>query len=434
MKSGIKNLRVTAVLLPLLVLSGCAVNTDWMRQVEQPLKFNQPQQALMALESTGSAEDAALYLVSKGTLLRMTGDIEGSIQAFEAAKPLITFQEASSLTGIATSLTLTEGSGGYQPPAFEQVQLHFYQALNRMDVGDWEAARIEAMQIDILLERRWDGGTPFGADAAARFLTGIIFEGVGETDNALIAYRKAYEAYKDRSSVGGVPAELERRLLVLTRKMGLRGDFDAFAAEFGEQRKNEALARIEAAKTTGEVILVASTGLVPARYEERAQHMDPASGAMVTIALPALAAPSSMIAGVGLQRGNQNLGYSDTLADLSILSQRTLDDELPGLIAKSVARNVVKNVAANEAAEQFGLLGGLLVNVAGSAMESADVRCWHTLPQHIQVVSARLEPGSYTDLAVEYRGAGGNIREPLTREVRVALGAPTVVSVHRVAP
>lgn len=413
-----------------LLLSGCAATGNWLRNIEQPLLLNQPDLALQALEAAGGSEkDAALYLVNKGILLRMSGDLEGSIQAFEAAKPLITFQEATSISEVASSLTLTEGSDGYQPPAFEQVQLHFYQALNRMDLGDWEAARVEAMQINILLERRWDGIAPFGSDAAARFLTGIIFEGVGESDNALIAYRKAYEAYSEGSTIGGIPVELQRRLLVLTQENGFDQEFEDFAAEFGEERRNEALAMLKSSGD-GEIILVASTGLIPHRYEESSTQMDPTSGKIYTMALPALVPPRGTIMGVNLQRGGQLLGVAQPLVDLSVLSQKTLDDELPGLIAKSIARNVVKNAGANQVEEQFGFLGGLMANVAAAASESADIRCWNTLPQYIQVLSVRVKPGTYSDLAVEY---GNAVSEPLRRQVSVSAGAPTVVSVHRVA-
>ncbi|HEX7048496.1 MAG TPA: hypothetical protein VF275_13095 [Gammaproteobacteria bacterium] len=425
------SLRFFCLSVVFLLLSGCAATGSWLRDIERPLLLNQPDLALQALEAAGGSEkDAALYLVNKGILLRMSGDIAGSIQAFEAAKPLITFQEATSITDFASSLTLTEGSDGYQPPAFEQVQLHFYQALNRMDMGDWEGARVEAMQINILLERRWDGIAPFGGDAAARFLTGIIFEGVGESDNALIAYRKAYEAYKDRSTIGGVPVELQRRLLLLTKRNGFDQEFETFAAEFGEARKLEALATLETSGDMGEIILVASTGLIPHRYEASTTQMDPTSGKVYTMALPALSQPLGTIMGVSLQRGGELLGKAHPLVDLSVLSQKTLDDQLPGLIAKSIARNVVKNAGANQVEEQFGLLGGLLANVAAAATEAADIRCWNTLPQYIQVLSVRVKPGTYSDLAIEY---GNAVREPLGQQVSVNAGAPTVVSVHRVA-
>lgn len=432
----LKRMRLLVLFAAVALLSGCTASGSWLRSVEQPLYMNQPHMALAALDqSTNVNDEAALYLIHRGLLLRMMNDIDGSIEAFESAKPLITFQESTSISDLASSLTLTEGSGGYQPPPFEQIQMHFYQALNRLDKGDLEAARVEAMQIDILLERRWEGTAPFGADAAARFLTGVIFEANGELDNALIAYRKAYNVYKDSSTVGNVPAELQRRLLVLTKANGLNNEFDHFAAEFGEQRKAEALASLAAASTHGEVIMIASTGLAPHRYEERAAHMDPASGTMVTVALPALSPPSNTIAGVGLKQGDRVLASGEIFADLSVLTAATLDDEMPGLVAKTIARNIVKAAGAKQVEEQFGLLGGLMANIAGSAMEAADIRSWSTLPQHIQVVSVRMEPGVYTDFDVEFHGSNGHVAtQSLGREVRVSQAGPTVISVHRVSP
>lgn len=419
----------------IVMLGGCTASGSWLRNVERPLHQNQPDLALQVLEQNGNTDGLALYLVHKGMLLRMVGDIEGSIHAFETAKPLITFQEATSISELASSLVLTEGLGGYQPPPYEQVQLHFYQALNRLDVGDVEGARIEAMQIDILLERRWGGSAPFGSDAPARFLTGLIFEANGEPDNALIAYRKAYQSYSEHGHVGGVPAELQRRLLRLTRVNGLHNEFEKYAEAFGKQRQDEAIAALRNQKAHGELVLVAGTGLVPHRYEEVAMHMDPASGTTVAIALPSLSSPSNTISGVGLRLNGSVLARGEPIADLAALTSAQLEDELPGLIAKSIARNVAKAIAAQEAQEQFGLFGGLMVNIAGAAMEAADIRSWSTLPQHIQVASVALEPGTYTDLGVDYYGTNGQVAtQALGREVRVHPGAPTVLSVHRVSP
>ncbi|MDX1443863.1 MAG: hypothetical protein R3270_08850 [Gammaproteobacteria bacterium] len=418
-------------------LSGCASTGVWLRDVEQPLKFNQPAAALQTLEVQQIQEDdPALYLIHRGMLLRMAGDIDGSIAAFEAAKPLITFQEATSISELASNLTLSEGSGNYQPPAFEQVQLHFYQALNRLDKGNWEAARIEAAQIDVLLERRWEGNAPFGGDAAARYLTGVIYEGNDEFDNAMVAYRKAMQAYEANGTVG-MPKDLKLRLLYLTERNGLYNEHDQYKSQFGATLAREAELLGEKLRDGhGEVVLVASTGLVAYRYENSLMEQDPMSGRVYRISLPGIAEQADVIGRVQLHKSeNQRLtktaAVSEPLEDLSVVAERTLDDEMPGLLAKAIARNVAKNAAANEIGEQNAILG-LFANLASAASESADVRSWSTLPSRIQVARMVVPAGDHSDMYIEYYNAGsGFIGRETLGSVKVRAGMPTVIGIHR---
>ncbi|HLU62259.1 MAG TPA: hypothetical protein VKZ99_07905 [Gammaproteobacteria bacterium] len=413
-----------------MLLGGCVAAGGWLRSVEQPLYHNQPDLALKHLESAGQKDGVALYLIHKGLLLRMAGDIEGSIAAFEAAKPLITFQEATSISELASSLVLTEGLGGYQPPPFEQIQLHFYQALNRLELGDLEGARVEAMQIDILLQRRWGGFAPHGADATARYLSGLIFEANGEPDDALIAYRKAYQVYREH---GRVPVDLQRRLLRLAYINGLDALVQQYLREFGDTRLEEALQMLE--REQGELVLIAATGLVPHRREEVAMHFDPQLGFSVAMALPALSFPHDAIASVAVRHDGRVLQGDEVLADLAELSGAQLEAEMPALMAKAIARNVARAIAAREAAEEMGAFGSFMVNVAGAAMEAADIRSWSTLPRHIRVVSVPLAPGTYTGIEVDYHGSNGHVAtQSLGREIHVRAGMPTIVGVHRVSP
>src|SRR5690606_41974400 len=69
-----------------MLLGGCVAAGGWLRSVEQPLYHNQPDLALKHLESAGQKDGVALYLIHKGLLLRMAGDIEGSIAAFERSE------------------------------------------------------------------------------------------------------------------------------------------------------------------------------------------------------------------------------------------------------------------------------------------------------------------------------------------------------------
>lgn len=420
-----------AVIVTCMLLGGCAVYGHALREVETALQQGRPADALARLELLdGGLRNEALYLVNKGMLLRMTGDIEGSIAAFEAAKPLMLYQEATSISETAGRLGLAEGAASYQPRPFERLQLHVLQAINQLELGNWDAARVEALQIDLLLEREYDGIAPEGGDAFARYLSGIIFEGLREEDDALIAYRKALEAYDRNGDIGRVPEDLQLRLLMLTRRMGLDGERDTYVKRFGEDRARQAGTLLR--DDGGEMILVATTGLVPRRYEVSSMHQDLASGKFYRLSLPALQERGGSAQRVVLVEGQQEIGRAELVEDLSVAANRTLADEMPGLIARAIARNLVKNRVANEAGEKSEGMEFLL-NFASAVLENADTRSWSTLPDAIHLLRVPLPAGQHT-LRVEFVGAGGGALE--SRDigpVNISSGRPVVAGVHRVS-
>src|SRR5690242_18652527 len=117
--------------LTVLALGGCALGyMDAMQQVDRDLAAQQPQAALKALEGLSGGKDQVLYLLNKAMVLRMAGDYSDSVQAFEQAKPLMQYLEATSVSETAAALTFTENLRTYQSPVYERLLAHVYQGLN----------------------------------------------------------------------------------------------------------------------------------------------------------------------------------------------------------------------------------------------------------------------------------------------------------------
>ncbi len=58
---------------------------------------------------------------------------------------------ALSLREQAASFLLNDEGRSYEGAALEQVLIHLYEALNYLEMGDPEAARVEALQVDLRL-------------------------------------------------------------------------------------------------------------------------------------------------------------------------------------------------------------------------------------------------------------------------------------------
>ena len=207
-----RSLRLCAAALA-LACSGCAANyQDVMRQVSQDLAADQPKAALKSLDKLSGGRDQTLYLLNKAMVLRMEGDYAGSVQAFEQAKPLMLYLEATSFTETAGAMALSEGLRSYEAPLYERLLVHVYQGLNFLQLGQPDSARVEAAQVDDLLKRLYPNtdAAPDGSDAFPRYFTGLVYEDLGEYSDAMIAYRQAYQAYKTQGDSDDViPRDLK---------------------------------------------------------------------------------------------------------------------------------------------------------------------------------------------------------------------------------
>ncbi|HWP94147.1 MAG TPA: hypothetical protein VNL72_00215 [Gammaproteobacteria bacterium] len=405
--------------------AGCATYRDALRRTEQELAANRPQAALAALEGLKGGRDHVLYLLNKGMVARMAGELRTSIAAFEEAKPLMADLEALSVSETAGSLILNENVRAYAGEVYERLLLHVYQALNHLELGDPHAARVEALQVDLILRRLYPATerAPHGGDAFARYLSGLIFEALGEEDDAMIAYRHAYQSYLAGSRA--VPRDLQRRLLRFAARLGLQDELRAYRKRFGNME-----VAVGGTDDNGELVLVLSSGLAPLKVEHSVMTQDPATGRLYRISLPQLVPRPPAVSAMRVVAGGVS-ARSEQVEDVARSALDTLAAQIPALTARAIARNVARDYAARKVGEEHGQGFELLVSFAGAAIEQADTRAWTTLPDHIELATLSLPAGRH-DVEVELLGAAGVVERRRFTGVEIPAGSLRFLSIHSV--
>lgn len=418
-------MRPVFLLSILILLSGCAGYGDWVRQMEQRIARDDPQAALRVLEERAGerGRDAVLYQLNRAMILRMQGDLRASNAAFEAAKAAIDSVLAVSVSEQAGAITVNDAQRSYVGEPFERAYIHFYAALNYLDLGDPDGARVEMLQLDALLATFAGAGQP-GA-ALPRYLAGMIFESRGEWSDALIAYRKALEGYRNYPAEGRIapPAFLGRDLVRLAGRLGLDEQAKRWGAEFG-------VSPGEAERGAGEaeIVLLVHAGLAPLKHETGVAAPTP-GGRIISVAMPVYASRRPVVRGAVLSAG-AGVTRTALAEDIEEIARATLDLQYGSVLARTVARAAIKHEASRQAGRENELVG-LVVNLAGLASERADTRSWTTLPNRIYL--ARLPVPSGPSIArVELEGRGGVI-ETLEIPVDLAPGEIRIVSVTRVS-
>jgi hypothetical protein len=374
---------VTAILM-VLVLPGCVTYSASVAQVETSTANRDLDGAIKALDGLKlSGPDEMLHHLNKGTLLRLQGNFAESNRHFDVAKNLIEKFNAISVTEQFASVAVNDTLKAYEGQPGEQLMVYAFEALNYLQSGDVDGAAVEARQFDVkqhLIAEK--NNAKYLSGAFVRYLDSMVYESAGQRDEARIEMENAVTGYKVQSSGFSVPSSLL-----------------------------EDLKRVNAGKPApSEVVLILHNGLGPTLSEEiiRVQNPKPQNGsAIFSLAVPKFAKRPAPVARVVLSSAEASAN-SEMVEDVNNISERSLKDRLPVIIARGVARMVAKSVAVGEAKKKSGELAGFIMNVATTVAERADTRSWTLLPANLLMTRLPLAAGKH-DLTATYYSASGNI-------------------------
>jgi hypothetical protein len=417
-----------------LSVYGCAGYSANIHNVEQQLISQNYPAALVTLEKlyADSDRDAVLYNLNKGMLLRMSGDYNASNAAFETAKQLIERLEAISVTEQASSLMVNDQVKSYEGADFEKLLLYFYKILNYLELGKKDEARVEVLQVDQRLKeiKEKQSRDDLPEEAWVRYMSGIVFEDLGEWSDAMIAYRKAYQAYKNylASYKLSMPYSLKDALLRLADRQGLYDELEQYKQEFGISQWETIAER----QSKGELVIVVNSGLAPVKKPNSATVISPTSGQLIRISVPVYVKRPIALSGVNYEVAGQQ-GQLEITEIVDPLAIKALEREMPTIIARAAARQALKYQATKQARQEDTALG-LLVNITGALLEQADTRSWTTLPQGIYMARVPLNPGTYNlslRIVSSYDGRDKTINFD---GLRIKAGENTYQSLHWIPP
>jgi hypothetical protein len=393
-------------------LAGCSTFRSYeneLTQTSQHLASGDVPAALALLEKNNkSADKDLLYFLEKGELLRAQGDLPGSQAAWLSAdRTILEWEDAikadpGKYLGEVGSLLLNDKVRRYQGYDYEKVMLSTQMALNHLTLGDFDSARTEikktherealiaelrdkeylkreteAKEKGITTELKDLQGYPVETldapevlglknsyqSAFSHYLSGFVYEALGERGLAAPGYRKAIELRPNTPL-------LEQALL----------DLDASTSRKADE---------------SEVLLVVQSGLAPSRDSVRIPLPIPTSNGLIItpLSFPVVRADASTPAPASLTLGERALQLTE-LNSTSAMSRRALRDDMPGIILRTSVRAISRSVAQKQL-NDVNPLAGLAVGLASAITEGADERTWRTLPDSTRIARLRLKKGEH---------------------------------------
>lgn len=400
--------RVFFVVVALLATAtGCAPTFDYAN-LDRLLK---------AGDCTGSTEMLKTRQQDYGSKAQLLYSLDCAMinyQCGDLAKASADFNEADEMAQLLWTKSLSAGAASfltndlimeYPGEDFERALINLFTAFTYIRQGEYENALIECRQLNTLLTEfnaQYESKNVYKEDALGRYISGILSEMDGDYSDAYIFYYEAFKAYRDYNAAYGTPTppSLYNDLL----RVAVPADRSSEAKQLTKGFTGKVLSHREARKL-GRIVYVHLNGKAPIKIEDKITQMVPTGP--ISIAFPKyqtfpVACSESRL--VLTDKNGQTTTEEAVLAeDITRIAVKNLDDRKTRIWAKTIARAVAKQVAVYAAANQIkkeqGELAGLFAQVAGqvaaSATEKADTRCWRTLPGEIYLASQFVKPGEY---------------------------------------
>lgn len=399
----------------IVITTGCASLQNYTKKtapVRNYVALGAYEKAITSFPQEPKGSNKVLTHMERGTILQGMGQFEASAKEFEsAAREIATFEaraviSASKSTTQIGSLLINEQIQPYEGKDFEKILIHAFDAINYLMMGDTEGARVEIRNAyrrqKELYEKHYkaiqkaekkakgaswrhsfikaDAGRLKNLEdkaasihsvyqnAFAYYISSLVYELTGETDDAYIDLKHAIKAAPD-----SIP--IQKDLIRLSKELHYWDDLELWEKRFDNLN-------IEC-RDGIDVFVVLGVGLAPVK-EEVKFPIPTTKGGIAFAALPVYRfEPATTLAGM--------VGYNSTCIKTSRVlavdatAARNLLDEFPILFAKQVARTSLKAAATNRMKKEFGGLGSLAGSVYSAVTEQADLRTWSTLPKEIQV-------------------------------------------------
>ncbi len=450
--------RVWALLLFIPFLFSCATynaNTYAYFNSVQNGNYNVAQTEINNNKLLQKKRNRLLYYVEQGKLCHLKKQYDSSNLYLNAADNLIENRELNIGNLILSNLS-SPMAADYKQEDYEIFMVHYYKALNYLQLGNLEEAVVEARRIglsNIFQKDKFSADSKkYTQDAFSLILQGLLYEANNETNNAFISYRNAVDLYLNNNGnfYGTViPDQLKTDLLRTGNQMGFYDLVDVYKTKLNISNTIDTTSK-------SELIIFFENGIAPIKQEQNFVLTSGSGGSffltdawgirqninfnglvgndkLSSIRTLRVAMPVYQINTQHQQPNNivvNSQTYSTSVIEnmnelaTSLLKERWLKELTNAAIrqitkkavekgseaaTKSVAENNTKDTNKDgtkkteeqkkkdkEKNEAIAETVGFVVNMFNAATEKADTRGWQTLPAFISYVRVPLQQGQNT--------------------------------------
>ena len=445
-KKGCLGIVIVAILATITSCSTFYQKNAEFNQTFEEGKLEQADKVLSDYKKIEKKGYRFAYYLDRGVVKHLLGDYTLSNDFFEKAY-IFGEDYKKKLGDEIVSTLLNPNLSIYYGEDHEHLLPLYYKALNYIQLGDLQSALVECRRLNIRLGElsdRYKSANKYRRDAFIHMLMAMLYEAEGDDNNAFIAYRNAYEIYKeDYNTLFGIgtPKQLKLDLLNSAARNGFEEDRLRYEQEMNLRTPSLL------PDDSGELVFFWNNGLGPVKDQIgiTLALVKGVGGAIVFenaakgIAIP-FAVSSSNRSSLNDLRSiritypiykdrtpyfdRAELRYSDTLSSslqlaepVTAIARKCLSERMLWEFSRSLIRVALREVAEAAIRKKNPNLG-LITDIAGTLTESSDTRCWQTLPSAIHYVRIRLAAGEQTLVLQLSNEKGSHTQDTLRFNIR----------------
>ena len=407
-----------STLLLVAMLQGCATYYDKAKKIESALLVHDYTKAKKSIKHNKflkKKRNTLLYHLEMGKVYHLENDFDTSNYHFNMADDLM--EESGAITDFLVSTAVNPNMQTYRASSNEKIIIHYYKALNYLQLGNMDDAVVEARKLNLkeqaLFIDKKGKDKKYAQDPFGLLLMGMIYEADKDFNNAFITYRNAYEYYqKSKVFKGKMPATLVSDVNRTARISGINYFIgsDIRVSTKGEGGElilfwENGLAPIKREKNVYFTLLQGdkkgmyffsdqnNTMQIPITYDfsNRDKEFKPSDIGLLRIASSYFESRPMYNHQASL-RVNDKSYYFNLGEDIEQLAYQMEKEDYLIELGKRFTRMVVKKVAELALSNQ-NEAAGLALGIANFAMEKADTRSWQTLPNQIYYARIPLKKG-----------------------------------------
>ncbi len=425
--------RLVVLLVFLLSFDSCMTWYDKRQGYNSAIEHQDWRSASEWLNKEGNkrSRNRLLFLLEQGFVQRQSGYLRASNRSWLEADQLMEDfrkKQGSEMLALISNPMMKP----YQAEDAEFVLVHYYLALNFLELKEFESALVECRRIQLRmqeLEDKYKGKNRYSCDAFVLMLSGMIYEAMGNSNDAFIAYRNAYNCYQEvakKQFDTEAPQSLKEDILRTARKNGFLDELDRYEKEWGIQWNPDTL-------RSAEIIILVNHGLGPVKAENSLSFfMVQGAGGVVNftdesgtlnfpfmmpssseeksalgrvqslrIAFPKYVTRDKRYDQLELTMGGQVFPLA-VVENVNAIAFQSLEDRKARELGNSLMRLAVKKGIEMALREQDQTLGAI-VGLAGAISEKADTRHWQTLPYEVLMKRIPVQAGSH-QLILNWKG------------------------------
>lgn len=272
-----------------------------------------------------------------------------------------------------------------------------YAIINQEILGEREDALVDARLAEYVMESLAQTyGNDVKADTSTtnRAVKGVCDSQTAQMDEVLAMSRNSWEnplLWWLTGVLHEADGDREAAIQSYARAAILKSDNPVFAEDAARVST-----RLSPAKDKAKLVVVCGEGFVSRRQSLKVP-VPVYTGMAIDIPLYRDAAYAPKGVTVSVDGGVPTGAFP--AVNIQSLAYRDLKEHLPGMVARNISRALVQagaQAAVNSAGNEYAQLAVFVGNAVVSAMRSADIRSWRTLPMSEQVWrSDTLEPGEH---------------------------------------